>query len=37
MLFLQAMPQPVIAANPPDRAHDREDFIPDVINSSYRY
>jgi hypothetical protein len=30
-------PSPQLPAKPPDRAHDREDFIPDVNNSSYRY
>jgi NAD(P)-dependent dehydrogenase (short-subunit alcohol dehydrogenase family) len=34
---LQAIPLPKITANPPTRVHDREDFIPDVNNSSYRY
>jgi hypothetical protein len=34
---LRAMPWSTIDAKPSNGAHDREDFIPDVNNSSYRY
>jgi hypothetical protein len=34
---VRARPGPQLPQSPIDRAHDREDFIPDVNNSSYRY
>jgi hypothetical protein len=33
----RARTSPQLPQSLPDRAHDREDFIPDVNNSSYRY